>query len=149
MPTPTTAATIKAEVIAAVNAITPRTVRGQSQGWKYYDQRTDAKPGQRWYTVRFEVTGHSAIGLWGQAANTVEGVLSIIVDYGGVPEQELDTMAGDDFLQLHDVINALRSSNDGIRTVRAADWDYTDGERKDEAQVTYQFDIRFLKARAA
>lgn len=148
MPTPTTAEALKVAFIAAINAIQPRTERASSVPWKYYAQRTGPKQGMRWYTLRLEIVGITEGGLFGQNAYSVDALLSVIADYGTVPEHELDSLGSDDFLQLHDILNTVRGSIDGLKSLRLGGWEPVDGELTDGAQVIHQYELIFLKSRA-
>ncbi|MEM6988917.1 MAG: hypothetical protein AAF721_00425 [Myxococcota bacterium] len=152
---PTTVRELKADLHAAIVAIVPRHEPSRARRWKRYDRRTPPKAAMRWYALRLETDGEAdpGQGVWGSrgdtAANsvyTVRATLSLIVDYGDLPEEDLDEIASDDHFQLADRLNAVRQTNNGLRTLQALDWSI-EGEAGDRVQVVHQYDLTFVQQR--
>ena len=151
MPTagvPTTLDALEDVLVAAMESTTPRYQRDQQSGWKRHQRRHTPGVSCRVFRLQWDPDGYADDGVFTQGAFTAAATLNIIVDYGGVPDQDLPKMAEDDHYHLRDVFNRLKLTTDGLRTVKAIDWDYFIENEGDRAQVVHQYEITYLRARA-
>lgn len=146
--TPTTLETLKDAFVAAIQLITPRKQMQRTVGaWKFVEG--DRPPGTnlRVFSIDFDSVGYTRGGFIGAAAFDTTTTLSVITDYGGVPRQHVKLFAEDDWYQLRDVLSDLKPTTNGLIKVEVIDWDFTNDD-KNQAQIAYQFEVRYMKARA-
>lgn len=152
--TPTTLDDLQTAFVAAIQAITPRTVAQRVGGsWKFVEGERPPSTGLRVFRIDWDTVGYTKGGFMGSAASlgavdtTVD--LTVVVDYGGVPAHVMKRVAEDDLYQLRDVLSDLKPTTNGLLKVEAIDWDF--GARStdpNQAQVIHQFEVRYMKARA-
>lgn len=147
----TTLTTIEAGFRTAIEAITPRYEYGSAQlRWKYVrDHARKPSTGARWFSMEWDTVGHTPNGFMGPVWVDTTATLSMRVDYGSVPRDVLKRMAEDDYYQLRDVLNAAKEvSIGGLRWVEPIDWDFAENVDQNQAQILYQFTIRYMQERA-
>ncbi len=148
----TTEDTVEEAIRAILVATPPRYPVGQSRVWKQHvEELSTVRDDARWFRFSWDHHGHTPGGFMGPAQVETSFTLSIFVDYGGVPEQVVKKMAGDDHDQLRDVFNRLKSTVDGLRWIASVGgdnpWDFANSDRNN-ARIVHQFTVRFMKARA-
>ena len=144
----TTLDLIEAAFRAAIEAMTPRTVASQAtRPWKFYEGEHLPRSDARWFKFDWDSDGYTPDGFMGPAMVDTQVTLSLAVDYGGIPEHQIKRIAEDDLYQLRDVLNRLKSTLDGFRWLEAIDWDFANADRN-QARITHQFLVRYMKARA-
>jgi hypothetical protein len=140
---------IAASFRTAIDATIPRMVEGQTaRRWKYAEGDQSVRASSRWY--RFKWDGEGFVpppeGFSGPLSAEARVTLTIEVDYGGIPGHRSSIIPADDWHQLHDVLNRLKSSATGLRWVALGDWD-AQNDDPSQQRVVLQYEVRYMKAR--
>lgn len=147
----TTLDTIESGFRAAIESITPRYSHGATAlRWKHVrDHARKPSTGARWFSIEWGSVGYTPRGFVGPEWVDTTATMSLRVDYGSVPRDVLTRMAEDDVYQLRDVLNAAKEvAIGGLRWIEPVRWDLEDGADPNQAQVIYQFTVRYMKERA-
>jgi hypothetical protein len=149
--TPTTTRALKDAFRTAISAIAPRTELQRDGAWKFVEGERTPGTNLRVYSLDFDTVGYTKGGFMGAAhplgAVDTTVTLTVFADYGGVPRHEVKHLAEDDFYQLRDVLSDLKPTTNGLLKVETIDWDFTNTDQN-QAQIAYQFEVRYMKARA-
>lgn len=144
----TTLDTIETAIRTAIEGMTPRYTDGSSsRPWRFYEGQHPVRSDARWYKFSWDTEGYTPGGFMGPAMVDTTVTMSLVVDYGGVPEHVVKRMAEDDHYQLRDVLNRLKSTVDGLRWLEAIDWDFANEDRN-QSRIVHQYEVRYMKARA-
>jgi hypothetical protein len=149
---PTTIAQLQDVFRAAIEAMTPRTVRGQGpNGWRFLVGQRDPSQGARWFRFEWTNDGVTPGGFMWRGGASVDVFCDIITDYGGIPAHERDAIAHDDHQQLWDVLDTLRITTSGLCRVRSETWgeEATDRPTAHQIQIVHRFRVTYLQARVS
>lgn len=134
----------------ALETMTPRVIEGQAtRRWEWYEgnENGPVRSDARWYRFAWINQGYTEGGWWGPAQVETDSHLSIVVDYGSIPEQRVRMVATDDHYQIRDVFNRLKSTVDGLRWFEAIEWGFVNTDHN-QARIDHRFLVRYMKARA-
>lgn len=135
----------------AIRTTTPRMVEGQvPHTWKPYEGERMASTDGRWFRFVWARERFTPAGFFGPIMCDKTVDLDIVVDYGGTPKHRVTFLAGDDYQQVHDVLQRLKPSLPGFLNISTIEdgWDFLTGTDPNQAQVVLQYEVRFMRARA-
>jgi hypothetical protein len=151
MPTagiPTTLDELEDVFRVAVEGVAPRYQAHQESRWQHHARPHAPGTACRVFRFEWDPEGYTERGVFTRTLFDATAILSIFVDYGGVPFEVVKKMAEDDHYQLRDVFNDLKATTDGLRRVEAVDWDFAVSNDGDQAQIIHQYTVGYLRARA-
>lgn len=140
--------TLEGVFVEAIRQIVPRHQRAADESWKPYQRDKPSSIGTRWFRLEWDTVGFTPGGYFGDRLVDTTVTLSIVVDYGSMPEVVAKRVIEDDFYELHDVINALRPTTAGFIFFDTVDWIETADSKPDQVQAILQFSLRYMKRRA-
>jgi hypothetical protein len=138
----------------AISAMPARLLANRtSHAWKRYLNDQPVRSDARWYRFEWEPVSTTPKDFMGPAQSQTNGILSIVVDYGGVPWPTVEIFAEDDHYQIRDVLNRLKSTVPGLRwidTIQGKPWDYDTRVPvdKNQARIVHRYTVRYMKGRA-
>lgn len=150
--TPTTLDALQTAFVTAIDLITPRTqMQRTSGGWKFVEGERPPGTTLRVYRLEWDSGGYTKGGFMGAAhplgAVDTTVTLTVVADYGGIPRHIVKRIAEDDWYQLRDALSDLKPTTNGLLKVETIDWDFVNTDQN-QAQIAYQFEVRYMKARA-
>lgn len=140
--------TLEVAIDAALRGITPIYQRGSTANvWKKHRDK-DRRPGlgARWYRVEWDADGYTEGGFIGPNRVDTSAILTLVVDYGGVPEDVMRKMVARDFTQVRDVLNALKETTAGLWWIDGLDHGYVVEDNQAQAELIYR--VRYMETRA-
>lgn len=147
----TTLDTVANAFRTAIDATTPRMTEGQAVlPWRRYEGERAPSTSGRWYRLIWANERFTPLGFFGPVMCDKTVDLDIVVDYGGVPAHRATFLAGDDYQQVHDVLQRLKLTLPGFLNISTIDdgWDFLPGVDKNQAQIVLQYEVRYMRARA-
>ena len=140
--------TLEETFVASIRQITPRHQRATDDGWKPYLRERPPSIGVRWFRLEWDTIGYTPGGFIGDRLVDTSVTLSVIVDYGSMPEAVAKRVIEDDHYQLRDVLNLLKATTEGLIWVEAIDWEETAESKPDQMQAIHQYLVRYMQRRA-
>lgn len=140
--------TLEVVFVEAIRQIVPRHQRAQDESWKPYEVERPASIGTRWFRVEWDTVGFTPSGYFGDRLVDTSVTLSIVVDYGSMPEPTAKRVIEDDFYEVHDVLNRLRPTTPGFIFFDVIDWTETADSKPKQMQAILQYAVRYMKRRA-
>lgn len=135
--------------VATIEGITPRHTRDQLRYWRARPRRQAPSTSARAFRLRWDADYETPDGITFSSIIDTTVPLSVITDYGGIPDDESTRVADVDNSQLREALHALCHTTAGIITVRKDDppWEYEVENEGDQAQISHRLLVRYWKQR--
>lgn len=133
-----------------IEGITPRHAHARDTArWKYTEDNARRPTAvARLFSLEWDSDNYTPDGFMGPAWVDTTATLTVRVDYGAIPRHVVKMMAEDDYYQLRDVIsNARAVTVPGLMVFQCLDWDFAPNADQNQAQILYQFEVRYMKER--
>ncbi len=148
--TPTTPDEIEDDFIELLHGLTPRIMFHKDSKYVHYERKANPSTRARRFTIRWADERTNFEGIMGKNLEEVEADMSIFVDYGGVPEQTVDKVAGDDHRQIEDRLQSRKDPTlPGLMWIESLGYAATDAINEgDQEQFEHLYLVRWIAARA-
>ncbi len=146
----TTPDLIEDEFITLISGLTPRHIIGQASSYTHYKRLSKPSTRTRRFTIRFQDYRPHEEGLMGKNFEEMEADMIVTVDYGGIPEQEVQKVAGDDHVFLEDRFQSRKDPTfPGLMWLTSDGYETNEPDNDgDQAQIEHFYIIRWINARA-
>lgn len=131
-----------------LEGITPRYQTKQASKFVYYGKNSSPGWRTRRYTTRFSNLGENEEGLMGLSIEEVIAEYVVTVDYGSVPDEEIEQIAGDDHMVMKELFySRVDPILPGLMDVRSGGWEESEESSEEIPQIDHTFEVIFMQER--